>query len=105
MYAPTRISQRIRPLRNVWANSGSRPVNNAANHPITTTTMPAIPRKNSTMSCGMARMMRKTTVNRCCFAVPENHISTRLVGMDMEAFVMSPPCSAPARRAPVQRKR
>ena len=81
-------------------------MNSAANHPITATKNPAIPRKNSTMNCGMARMMRKITVARRCGAVPENHISTRLVGMDMEAFVMAPPCLAPPRRrTPVQLKR
>ena len=44
-------------------------------------------------------MMRKITVTRRCGAVPEYHISTRLVGMDMDTFVMSPPWTAHAGRA------
>ena len=63
----------------------------AANHPITATTKAAIPRKNKTMNCGMARMMRKITVTRFCGAVPAYNKSTRLVGMAIEAFVMSAP--------------
>ena len=44
------------------------------------------------MNCGMAKMMRKAHLcHRFCAAVPANHISTRLVGMTIGAFVMSPP--------------
>ena len=60
----------------------------AANHPMTATKKPAITRNTSTKNCGMARISRKTTVARRCGSVPENHISTRLVGTDMETFVM-----------------
>ena len=63
----------------------------AANHPMTATTNAAIPRKNKTMNCGMARMMRKITVTRLCGAVPAYHMSTRLVGTAIEALVMSAP--------------
>ena len=38
------------------------------------------------MNCGMARMMRKTTVTRfCCGLSPPNHNSTRLVGMAIDS--------------------
>ena len=97
MYAVTRISQRMTPPKKVCANSGSSPVTSAANHPITATTKAAIQRKNRTMNCGMARMMRNTTVTRFCGAVPAYHMSTRPVGTGIEALVMSAPLSA-ARR-------
>jgi hypothetical protein len=44
-------------------------------------------------------------VTRRCGAVPEYHISTRLVGMDMDTFVMSPPWKTLARGRRVQQKR
>ena len=86
----TRVFQRITPLRKVCAHPGSRPVKSAANHPITITKKNAMKRMYKTMNCGMAKMMRKATVHRFCAAVPANHISTRLVGTTIGAFVMAP---------------
>ena len=53
-------------------------------------------RMYKTMNCGMAKMMRKATVSRFCGAVPANHISTRLVGMAIGAFVMCTPLVSPS---------
>ncbi len=69
-------------------------MNNAANHPITSTKKEAMKRMYKMMNCGMAKMTRKATVNRFCRAVPAYSISTRLVGMAVDAFVMSPPLFA-----------
>ena len=63
----------------------------AANHPITITKRNAMKRTYKTMNCGIAKMTRKATVHRFCAVVPANHISTRLVGTTIGAFVMSPP--------------
>ena len=87
---PPTAYQRITPPRKVCAHSGSRPVKSEANHPITITKKNAMKRMYKTMNCGMARMRRKATVNRFCATLPANHISTRLVGMIMGAFVISP---------------
>ena len=70
-------------------------MNSAPNHPTIKTKKAAIPRKNKTMNCGMAKMKRKITVARRCGLVPLNHISTRLVGMTIEALVMSAPLDVP----------
>ena len=62
--------QRSTPLMKECAHSGSRPVNKAANQPITATTISATKRNHSTMMCGMARMKRKPTVSRPWGSVP-----------------------------------
>ena len=72
---------------------------------MTKTKKAAMKRKNKTMNCGMAKMKRKTTVTRRCGLVPPYHISTRLVGMTIEAFVMSPPLYVPCRQEHVYLER
>ena len=63
-------------------------MNSAPNHPITSTKNEAMKRMYKTTNCGMAKMMRKATVRRFCGAVPAYNISTRPLGMAVDALVM-----------------
>src|SRR5450631_787532 len=60
-YASTRDRQRRLPTRKEAKDSGSRPVNRAANQPRTTSTRAAMLRKYSTTTWGMASRGRKKT--------------------------------------------
>ena len=93
----TRVYQRTTPLIHSCAHPGRRPVISAPNQPITTTKKVTMDSANSTMYCGMAKMMRNATVRRFCGDVPANHMSTRLVGIGIAGFVM---VTTPSRARP-----